>query len=121
MATKRKMQMKEVARASVKHVRISPQKLRLIVDLIRGKQIEPALQILQYSGKKGARIAGKLLKSAIANAKEKGGVDVDTLWVAAGYVDTGRTMKRIMARAQGRADRVHKRSSHITLVVGEKA
>ena len=112
--------MKEVARASVKHVRMSPQKLRWVIDMIRGKQIEPALQILQLSSTKGGKIAAKALKSAIANAKEKGGVDVDSLWVSGVYVDTGRTMKRIMARAQGRADQILKRASHLTVVVGEK-
>ncbi len=121
MATKFKMHMKEVARASVKHVRISPQKLRLVVDMIRGMQIEPALQVLQFSSNKGAAMALKLLKSAVANAKEKGGIDVDALWVSAIFVDAGRTMKRIMPRAQGRADQIHKRSSHMTVVVGEKA
>jgi len=120
MATKRKLHLQEVARATARHVRMSPQKLRLTVDLIRGKQIESALQILQFAGTRGAQVTIKLLKSAIANAREKGGVDVDTLWVSAGYVDPGRTMKRIMARAQGRADQIMKRSSHMTLVVGQK-
>jgi len=117
----KKKEMKVVATASIKHVRISPQKLRVVINLIRGKQVEPALQILQYSPEKGAAIASKLLKSAIANAKESGGADVDSLWVAGGYVDMGRTIKRIMARAQGRADQIHKKSSHMTILLGEKS
>lgn len=109
-----------VAKASLRHVRISPQKARLIINLIRGKQVEPALQILQYSPKKGAALASKLLKSAIANAREGSGADVDRLWVTGGYVDAGRIMKRYMPRAQGRANLIMKRSSHITILVGEK-
>lgn len=112
--------MKEVATATVRHVRISPQKLRLVINLIRGKQVDSALQILQFSPKKGSRIAMKLLQSAIANAKDKAGADVDNLWIKGGYVDMGRTIKRIMARAQGRADQIHKKSSHMTIVLGEK-
>jgi large subunit ribosomal protein L22 len=88
--------------------------------LIKGKQVEPALQILQFNPKKGARIAIKLLKSAIANAKETAGADLDKLWVTGGHVDMGRRLKRIMPRAQGRAMGIEKDSSHITIYLGER-
>jgi large subunit ribosomal protein L22 len=92
----------------------------LVIDLIRGKQVEPALQILRYSPKKGARIAHKLLESAISNAREQARADVDRLWVTGGFVDAGRTLKRYMPAAHGRATPIHKRSSHLTIVLGEK-
>ncbi len=106
-----------VATATLKHVRIAPQKARLVVDLIKGKQVEPALQILKFSPTKGARITSKLLQSAIANARERS-EDIDSLWVTGGYVNMGRTMRRFMPRAQGRATPIRKRSSHITLELG---
>ncbi len=108
------------ARAIARHVRISPQKLRLVMNLIRGKQVETALQILAFNPRKGARIAEKLLKSAISNAREKANVDVDKLWVSGGYVDEGAIMKRVMPRAQGRADVLSKRSAHLSLFVAER-
>jgi len=77
----------EVTRATLKQIRMSPRKARLVIDLIRGKQVEPALQILQFSTKKGAKFAHKLLQSAIANAREHARADVDRLWVTAGWVD----------------------------------
>jgi large subunit ribosomal protein L22 len=110
----------EVARATLRHVRISPRKARLVVDLIRGKQVEPALAILRYSPKKGAKLAKKLLESAIANAREQERADVDRLWVTKSWVDEGRTLRRYMPAAHGRATPIRKRSSHMTIVVGEK-
>jgi len=110
----------EVARATAKDVRMSPRKARLVIDLIRGKQVEPAMQILQFSPKKGARIAIKLLESAVANAREHARADVDKLWVTSGWVDAGKTLKRFMPAAHGRATPVRKRSSHMTIVLGEK-
>ena len=109
-----------LGQATLRHIRVSPQKARLVLELIKGKQVEPALQILRYSPKKVARFTEKLLKSAIANARELRGADVDKLWVTGGYVDAGRSLKRIMPRAQGRADTIIKRSSHITVFVGER-
>ena len=109
-----------VAEATVKHVRMSARKCRLVVDLIRGKQIEPALQMLRFSPKKGASFARKALESAIANAREKG-ADVDELWVTGCFVNMGRTLKRFIPAAHGRAVPNYKRSSHITIQVGQRA
>jgi large subunit ribosomal protein L22 len=110
----------EVASATLRHIRMSPRKARLVVDLIRGKQVEPALAILQFSPKKGAKLAYKLLQSAVANAKEQARADIDSLWVTKTWVDEGRTLKRYMPAAHGRATPIRKRSSHMTIVVGEK-
>jgi large subunit ribosomal protein L22 len=108
-----------VATATLRHVRVSAQKARLVINMIKGKQLEPALQILKFSPKKTAGFAEKLLKSAMANAQEKG-ADLDKLWITGGWVDMGRTLKRFMPRAQGRATPIRKRSAHITLQLGER-
>ncbi len=110
----------EVASATLRHIRMSPRKARLIVDLIRGKQVEPALAMLKFSPKKGAKLAHKLLQSAIANAREQAQADVDALWITKSWVDEGRTMKRFMPAAHGRATPIRKRSAHMTIVIGEK-
>ena len=99
---------------------MSAQKARLVADQIRGKSVEEALDILQFSGKKGADIIKKVLESAIANAEHNDGADVDELKVSTIFVDEGMTMKRIQPRAKGRADRILKRSCHITVKVAEK-
>lgn len=101
--------------AKLRHARVSPQKARLVADLIRGKGIEDALDLLTYSNKKSAQIIKKVLESAIANAENNYGYDIDELKVGTVFVDTGPTMKRIRARARGRADRLVKRTSHITI------
>jgi large subunit ribosomal protein L22 len=109
----------EVA-AKLKGAKLSAQKARLVADQIRGKSAESALEILQFSGKKGADIIKKVLESAIANAEHNDGADVDELKVSTIFVDEGMTMKRIRPRAKGRADRILKRSCHITVKVSEK-
>ncbi len=106
--------------AVLKHVRTSPQKLRLVTDQIRGLQVERALEILEYSNKSGADTIKKVLNSAIANAEHNDGADIDELFVTTAFIDGAPTMKRIRARAKGRAARILKRSSHITIKVGEK-
>ncbi|MGP8307199.1 MULTISPECIES: 50S ribosomal protein L22 [Vibrio] len=108
--------------AVAKHnfARISPQKARLVADLIRGKSVDQALEILTFSNKKAAALVKKVLESAIANAEHNEGADIDDLNVAKIFVDEGPTMKRIMPRAKGRADRILKRSSHITVVVADR-
>lgn len=106
--------------ARLRYARISPQKCRLVADQIRGRSVEQALQILMFSPKKAASIVKKVLLSAIANAEHNEGADVDELKVATICVDEGPTYKRIEARAKGRANRILKRTSHITVTVAEK-
>ena len=107
--------------AKLNGVRLSPQKGRLVADQIRGLQVEKALNLLTFSPKKGAVIIRKVLESAIANAENNEGADVDELRVHKIFVDEGRTLKRIMPRAKGRADRISKRSCHITVTVSDTA
>ncbi len=107
------------AEATLKHARISAQKARLVADLIRGQRVEQALNTLSFSTKKGAGLVKKVLESAIANAEHNAGADVDELKVESIQVNEGPTMKRIMPRAKGRANRIMKRTSHITLTVAE--
>lgn len=106
--------------AKLRGARLSAQKARLVADQIRGKGVEEALQLLAFSTKKGAHIVKKVLDSAIANAEHNEGADVDELRVSTIYVDEGMTMKRIMPRAKGRADRILKRTCHITVKVADK-
>ena len=107
------------ALAKLRFARISAQKGRLVADQIRGLPVEQALNTLQFSNKKGAEMMKKILDSAIANAENNEGADVDELKVTRVLVDEGPTMKRIRARAKGRASRILKRSSHITITVGD--
>lgn len=108
------------AKALARYIRLSPQKVRLVVDLIRGKSAEDALNLLTMSPKRAAFTIAKVLRSAIANAEEKGASDVDKLYVKTVFVDQGPTMKRMRARAMGRSNTIRKRTSHITIVVDEK-
>lgn len=108
----------EVA-ATLTGSQISPQKVRLVADQIRGKSAEEALDILNFSKKKAAAIVLKLLNSAIANAEHNEGADVDELRVSTIFVNEGRTLKRLRPRAKGRADRILKRSCHITVKVAD--
>ena len=109
----------EVA-AKLKGAKLSAQKARLVADQIRGKEVGEALDILNFSTKKGAHLVRKLLESAIANAEHNEGADVDELKVSTIMVDEGLTMKRIKPRAKGRADRILKRTCHITLAVADQ-
>ena len=109
------------AKAVARFVRVPAQKARLVVDLIRGKDVNSALVQVQVAKRQAARIVEKVLRSAMANATQNHGVrDVDRLVVAEAYVNEGPTMKRIQPRAMGRAFRVRKRSSHITIVLQER-
>ena len=105
--------------ATLKQVHISPQKCRLVADQVRGLPVEKALNLLSFSQKKSAGLVRKVLESAIANAEHDEGADIDELKVAAIYVNEARTMKRFRARAKGRGTRILKRSSHITVTVGD--
>ena len=108
------------ATARTRYARISAQKARLVVDLIRGRKVEDALSTLDYTPKKAARIIAKTLRSAAANAENNHDLDVDRLYVTQAFVDEGPTQKRILPRAQGRASRIFKRTSHVTVVVDQK-
>jgi large subunit ribosomal protein L22 len=107
------------ARAVARYVRISPQKAGLIMDEVRGKKVDEALQALSFSPKKGARLLKKLIKSAVANAEANKDIDVDTLFIKRLYADQGPVMKRFRPRAMGRATRIRKRTSHLTVILDE--
>ena len=108
------------AKAIARYVRISPRKVRQVVDLIRGKDVQEALAILQFTPKRATEPITKVLNSAVANAEHNYDMDTDSLFVKEVYVDEGPTLKRIRPRAMGRADQIRKRTSHITVVVSEK-
>ena len=107
-------------RAVAKHVRISPYKVRIVLDIIRGKSYREAVAILENTPKSASEPIKKVLMSAGANAENNLGLTKDNLFVAACYADQGPTLKRVMPRAQGRAFRIFKRASHITVCVAEK-
>ena len=104
--------------AQHKNARISAQKARLVADLIRGKTVSQALNILAFSPKKGALLLKKVLDSAIANAEHNKGADIDDLKVVTVFVDKGPSLKRFQARAKGRGNRIEKQTCHINLTVG---
>jgi large subunit ribosomal protein L22 len=108
------------ARAVAKYIRMSPQKVRLVVDLVRGKKVEEAKQVLLFTRKYAAGHISKVLNSALANAKQNPNIDENILFVKEIYVDQGPSLKRWRARAQGRAASIKKRMSHITVVLGEE-
>ncbi len=108
------------ARAHLRYVRISPRKVKIVCDLIRGKSVTQAGNILQFTPKAASEPLLKLLRSAVANAENNHSMDPEKLYVAAVSADPGPIIKRIRPRAQGRAFRINKRTSHITLVVKEK-
>ena len=106
-------------RSTLKTARVSPQKARLVADQIRGLPVERAIELLTFSEKKAGGLMRKLVDSAIANAEHNEGADIDELRVSAVQVDEGPTMKRLRARAKGRANRILKRTSHITVTVSD--
>jgi large subunit ribosomal protein L22 len=108
------------AKAVAKYIRLSPRKVRLVADLIRGKSAEEADQILKFTNRRAAVPVRKVLKSAVANAVNNHDLLEDQLVVKAAYVDEGPTLKRVLPRARGRADIIKKRTSHITIIVEEK-
>jgi len=107
------------AKAVLRSARISAQKVRLVADQVRGLPVARALDLLKFSDKKAANMIRKVVESAIANAENNNGADVDALKVKTIMVDEGPSLKRFMARAKGRGTRITKRTSHITVVVGE--
>jgi len=112
------------ARALNRYISTSPRKMRLVVDLIRGKAVEDALTILHFAPKHAAKTAEKVLRSAIANFQNKdeaGRVDTATLYVKEAYVNGGASMKRVMPAPMGRAFRIRKRSNHVTIIVGQRS
>ncbi len=110
-----------ISSAKLRYIRISPQKARLVADLIRGRDVEEALRLLKFTHKRSAPMIGKLISSAMANASDKDpGVDVDSLFVKTIHVDGGPVLRRFLPRAQGRATRILKRTSHITVELGAR-
>ncbi|TCS80010.1 50S ribosomal protein L22 [Pectinatus cerevisiiphilus] len=108
------------AKATAKYIRIAPRKARVVIDLIRGKNVAEAFAVLKFTPKIGADVVNKVLKSAVANAENNFDMNVDALYVAEAYVDQGPTLKRIHPRSRGQAFKILKRTSHVTVIVKEK-
>ena len=108
------------SKAVAKYVRIAPRKVRVVMDLIRGKNVAEAFAILKFTPKGGAYVVEKVLKSAVANAENNFDMDVDKLYVKTAFVDQGPTLKRIHPRSRGQAFKILKRTSHVTVIVDEK-
>ena len=108
------------AKAVAKYIRIAPRKVRVVMDLIRGKNVAEAFAILKFTPKAGADVIEKVLKSAVANAENNFDMNVDKLYIASAYVDQGPTLKRIHPRSRGQAFSIFKRTSHVTVVVAER-
>ena len=106
--------------AVARYVRISPRKVRLVMDQVRGKSVEDALNMLSFAPQKGANIVRKLINSAVANAQQNPDIDVDSLYINKIFADEGPVLKRFRPRAMGRATRILKRTSHLTVVLDEK-
>lgn len=104
-------------RAVAKYVRMAPRKVRMVVDMVRGKSVEQALEALQFSTRAAAEPVAKVINSAVANAENNNGLRSRNLLVKRAYVDEGPTLRRIRPRAKGSASRINKRTSHITIVV----
>lgn len=120
-AAKAEAMHKETARAIARYIRMSPMKVNVVLDLIRGKNVNDAMAILQFTPKDAAVVVGKVLKSAVANAENNLEMDKDALYVSECHVGPGPIIKRMQPHAQGRAFSIHKRTSHITVVVAERA
>ena len=108
------------AKAEAKYVRMSPRKVRAVLDIIRGKKVDKAFSILKFTRRRAVSVVSKLLKSAVDNAIKDKKLNEELLYIKKVYADVGPTMKRYMPRAMGRAASIHKRSSHVTIIVGEK-
>ena len=108
------------SKAVAKYVRIAPRKVRVVMDLIRGKNVAEAFAILKFTPKVGAEVVEKVLRSAVANAENNFDMDVDKLYVSSAFVDQGPTLKRLHPRSRGQAFKILKRTSHVTIVVNEK-
>ena len=108
------------ARANVRFLQISPRRMRLVADLVRGKMVNSAIEILRFTNKKGAKLISKGIKSAVANAEQTKQIDIDTLYIKRIMVDGGPMIKRWLPRAMGRANRVLKHTSHLTVILEEK-
>ena len=108
------------SKAVAKYVRIAPRKVRVVMDLIRGKNVADAFAILKFTPKAGADVVEKVLRSAVANAENNFDMDVDKLYVKTAFVDQGPTLKRIHPRSRGQAFKILKRTSHVTIIVDEK-
>lgn len=119
-AAARKANADKRPRATAKYIRVTPRKVKIVVDLIRGKQVDQALAILAYTPKNAAPYVEKLLNSAIANAENNLEMDRSSLYVAEAYANQGPTLKRYWARSHGRADMIKKHTSHITIVLDQK-
>jgi large subunit ribosomal protein L22 len=107
------------SRAIARSVRIGPRKVRLVADLVRGKKVEEALNLLEFTNKRASKLISDLIRSAVANVDSQGQVDIDTLVVKKIFVDGGITMKRFLPMPMGRAGKIRKRTSHITIVLDE--
>lgn len=108
------------SKAKLSYARLSPQKTRLVVDMVRGKAVQEAINILKFSPQKAAAIVSTLVSSAVANAEQKGVSDLDRLFIKEIMVDQGPVLKRFLPRAQGRATKIRKPTSHILVVLAEK-
>ncbi|MBI3541492.1 MAG: 50S ribosomal protein L22 [Deltaproteobacteria bacterium] len=106
--------------AKLRHLRVAPRKVRLVADIVRGLNVQQAVDILTYTKKSAAKDISKLLRSAVASADQKGGMDVDNLVVKTIYVDQGPTLRRSLPRARGSASRINKKTSHVTVVLQER-
>jgi large subunit ribosomal protein L22 len=107
-------------RAMARFVRISPRKVRLVMDEVRGKKVEDALNMLTFAPQKGGRLLRKLIRSAVSNAQHNNNLDPDSLVIKSVYADEGPALKRFIPRAQGRATQIRKRTSHLTVILDEE-